>query len=302
MTEGTAHISPRADSLLAGGFEAISKYVTPDLVYTVEVELLKSKVGGQESLTPRRTRGGLGPLPEHAGGCGSAVVGGRVGRRAQRTADRVEHAGGALGRFAVDDRPEPDAKLGLPGGRGSRLGEQPGGCWMGPPERKGVDADRSRGRVHLNRGGESEPHLDHERAPGDHSAAEQSRSKAVPLQQPAERAEPNPRLGRSSYCGIPPTGDSVVSCTSPIRIVGSAAGGIIGSTATVSLGTTREPDGSEDDFPHECGEQCRGESITLQFADSAGVIHFVAGSSAWDQEERFLARETERSSTSPSGG
>src|SRR6266545_7391425 len=45
LTEGTAHISPRADSLLAGCFEAISTYITPDLAYIVEVELLKVQGG-----------------------------------------------------------------------------------------------------------------------------------------------------------------------------------------------------------------------------------------------------------------
>lgn len=36
----------------ATGFELVSKYVTPDLAYIVEVERLKSKVGGREDVTP----------------------------------------------------------------------------------------------------------------------------------------------------------------------------------------------------------------------------------------------------------
>lgn len=34
------------------GFEAVSKYFTPDLAYIVEVERLKSKVGGREDIAP----------------------------------------------------------------------------------------------------------------------------------------------------------------------------------------------------------------------------------------------------------
>ena len=36
----------------ATGFELVSKYVTPDLAYIVEVERLKSKVGGRKDVTP----------------------------------------------------------------------------------------------------------------------------------------------------------------------------------------------------------------------------------------------------------
>ena len=36
----------------ASSFDAISKYVTADLAYVVEVERLKSKVGGREDVSP----------------------------------------------------------------------------------------------------------------------------------------------------------------------------------------------------------------------------------------------------------
>jgi ketosteroid isomerase-like protein len=36
----------------ASGFDEISRYVTPDLAYIVEVERLKSKVGGREEVAP----------------------------------------------------------------------------------------------------------------------------------------------------------------------------------------------------------------------------------------------------------
>ncbi len=35
----------------ASGFDAISRYVSPDLAYIVEVERLKSKVGGREDIS-----------------------------------------------------------------------------------------------------------------------------------------------------------------------------------------------------------------------------------------------------------
>lgn len=40
----------------ATGFDTISKYVTPDLAYVVEVERLKSKVGGREDVAPVNLR------------------------------------------------------------------------------------------------------------------------------------------------------------------------------------------------------------------------------------------------------
>lgn len=40
----------------ATGFETISKYVTPDLAYIVEVERLKSKVGGRDEISPVHLR------------------------------------------------------------------------------------------------------------------------------------------------------------------------------------------------------------------------------------------------------
>ena len=40
----------------ASGFDTMSKYVTSDLAYTVEVERLKSKVGGREDFAPVNLR------------------------------------------------------------------------------------------------------------------------------------------------------------------------------------------------------------------------------------------------------
>ena len=41
----------------ASGFDTVSKYVTPDLAYIVEVERLKSKVGGREDVASVTLRG-----------------------------------------------------------------------------------------------------------------------------------------------------------------------------------------------------------------------------------------------------
>jgi ketosteroid isomerase-like protein len=40
----------------ARGFESVAKCVTPDLAYTVETELYKSKVGGRDDVTPFAAR------------------------------------------------------------------------------------------------------------------------------------------------------------------------------------------------------------------------------------------------------
>lgn len=40
----------------ASGFDTISKYVTPDLAYVVEVERLRAKVGGREDVAPVNLR------------------------------------------------------------------------------------------------------------------------------------------------------------------------------------------------------------------------------------------------------
>jgi ketosteroid isomerase-like protein len=40
----------------ASGFDAVSKYITPELAYVVEVERLKSKVGGREDVAPVNLR------------------------------------------------------------------------------------------------------------------------------------------------------------------------------------------------------------------------------------------------------
>src|SRR5262249_43834777 len=59
----------------ATGFDTISKYVTPDLAYIVEVERLKSKVGGSDEISPvdlrvtsifRREEGSLKLVHRHA--------------------------------------------------------------------------------------------------------------------------------------------------------------------------------------------------------------------------------------------
>ncbi len=36
----------------AAGFELVSKHVTPDLAYIVEVERYKAKIGGRDDITP----------------------------------------------------------------------------------------------------------------------------------------------------------------------------------------------------------------------------------------------------------
>ena len=38
------------------GFEIVVKYATPELVYIVEVEWLKAKIGGSEEITPYALR------------------------------------------------------------------------------------------------------------------------------------------------------------------------------------------------------------------------------------------------------
>jgi hypothetical protein len=45
-------------------------------------------------------------------------------------------------------------------------------------------------------------------------------------------------------------------------------------------------------FRHECGEQCNGQIIALQFTDAAGVITEWPAITDWDQDGRFLADET----------
>jgi len=40
----------------AAGFDTISKYITPDLAYIVEVERLESKVGGRDKASPVHLR------------------------------------------------------------------------------------------------------------------------------------------------------------------------------------------------------------------------------------------------------
>lgn len=59
----------------AAGFDTISKYITPDLAYIVEVERLRSKVGGRDEASPvhlratsifRREEGGWKLIHRHA--------------------------------------------------------------------------------------------------------------------------------------------------------------------------------------------------------------------------------------------
>ena len=48
----------------ATGFEIVAKYVTPELAYVVQIERLKSKVGGREDVTPYALRSTMIFRPE----------------------------------------------------------------------------------------------------------------------------------------------------------------------------------------------------------------------------------------------
>ena len=52
IAEVTEHAASLRRDGEATGFEIISKYVTPELAYIVQIERLKAKVGGREDITP----------------------------------------------------------------------------------------------------------------------------------------------------------------------------------------------------------------------------------------------------------
>ncbi len=66
--EQVAKVTEHAASLRrdgeATGFEVVAKYVTPELAYVVQIERLKSKVGGREDITPYALRSTMIFRPE----------------------------------------------------------------------------------------------------------------------------------------------------------------------------------------------------------------------------------------------
>jgi ketosteroid isomerase-like protein len=66
--ERVAEVMEHAASLRrdgeATGFEIVSKYVTPELAYVVQIERLESKVGGREDITPYALRATMIFRPE----------------------------------------------------------------------------------------------------------------------------------------------------------------------------------------------------------------------------------------------
>ena len=52
IAEVTEHAASLRRDGEATGFEIVSKYVTPELAYIVQIERLKAKVGGREDITP----------------------------------------------------------------------------------------------------------------------------------------------------------------------------------------------------------------------------------------------------------
>jgi ketosteroid isomerase-like protein len=66
--ERIADVTEHAASLRrdgeATGFEIVSKYVTPELAYIVQIERLKAKVGGREDITPYSLRSTMIFRPE----------------------------------------------------------------------------------------------------------------------------------------------------------------------------------------------------------------------------------------------
>ena len=66
--EQVAEVSERAASQFSDGemvgYEIISKYVTPELAYVVQVERLKAKVGGRDDITPYSLRATMIFRPE----------------------------------------------------------------------------------------------------------------------------------------------------------------------------------------------------------------------------------------------
>ena len=66
--ERVAEVADRALSQLRDGemvgYEIISKYVTPELAYVVQIERLKAKVGGRDDITPYSLRATMIFRPE----------------------------------------------------------------------------------------------------------------------------------------------------------------------------------------------------------------------------------------------
>src|SRR3712207_561116 len=66
--ERIAKVTEHAASLRrdggATGFEIVSKYVTPELAYVVQIERLKAKVGAREDITPYSLRSTMIFRPE----------------------------------------------------------------------------------------------------------------------------------------------------------------------------------------------------------------------------------------------
>jgi ketosteroid isomerase-like protein len=48
----------------ASSFETVTKYVTPELAYVVQMERLKAKIGGREDITPYALRATMIFRPE----------------------------------------------------------------------------------------------------------------------------------------------------------------------------------------------------------------------------------------------
>ena len=64
IAEVTEHAASLRRDGEATGFEIVSKYVTPELAYVVQIERLKAKVGGREDITPYALRSTMIFRPE----------------------------------------------------------------------------------------------------------------------------------------------------------------------------------------------------------------------------------------------
>ncbi len=64
IAEVTEHAASLRRDGEATGFEIVSKYVTPELAYVVQIERLKAKVGGREDITPYSPRSTMIFRPE----------------------------------------------------------------------------------------------------------------------------------------------------------------------------------------------------------------------------------------------
>ena len=64
IAEVTEHAASLRRDGEAVGFEIVSKYVTPELAYVVQLERLKAKVGGREDITPYSLRATMIFRPE----------------------------------------------------------------------------------------------------------------------------------------------------------------------------------------------------------------------------------------------